>query len=250
VITRDDSGAIAVLRLSHGKVSALDIDFCEAIVRELSTIAAGERRALVLTGTGSTFSAGVNLFQALEGGASYLARFLPAMELLFRTLLVFPKPVVAAINGHAIAGGCILAAACDHRIMAEGPARIGLSELAVGVPFPSLPFEIVGARVSAQAFRQLVLSGRTVEPAEALQLGLVDEIAPADVLIARARGVAQQLANIPAITFGLTKRTFTEPVLERVRASAALNAEAIAAWASPAVQSRMREYVEKTVGKK
>jgi enoyl-CoA hydratase len=250
VITREDSGSIAVVRLAHGKVSALDVDLCHALVRELEGIAASDARALIITGTGSAFSAGVDLFRVLDGGAEYLKQFLPAMEALFRTLLTFPKPAIAAINGHAIAGGCILAAACDYRVMAEGSARIGVPELAVGVPFPTLPFEIVRARVSPGPFRDLVFTGRTVQPSEAVFVGLVDEIAPADVLMTRAQHAAERLADIPPITFALTKRTFTEPILERVGRAASLNADVVAAWESPAVQARMRAYVEKTVGKK
>ena len=170
MINREDSESIAVIRMAHGKVSALDALFCDALVKEITEVARGPARALVLTGTGSSFSAGVDLFQALEGGADYLIRFLPAMETFFRTLLTFPKPAVAAVNGHAIAGGCIIAAACDHRIMVNGTGRIGVPELAVGVPFPTLPFEIVGARVPQARFRDLVYSGRVVLPPEALAL--------------------------------------------------------------------------------
>lgn len=172
------------------------------------------------------------------------------MEALFRTLLTFPKPAVAAINGHAIAGGCIIAAACDYRVMAEGSGRIGVPELAVGVPFPTLPFEIVRARVSPGHFRDLVFTGRTVPPQEAVAVGFVDEIAPLDVLMTRAQQAAERLADIPPITFALTKRTFVEPIRERIGAAASLNADVLAAWESPAVQARMRAYVEKMVGKK
>ena len=250
MITRDDSGSIAVIRLSHGKVSALDAGFCHALVRELEHVDASAAQALVITGTASTFSAGVDLFRVLDDGAAYLKQFLPAMESFFQSLLTFPKPAVAAINGHAIAGGCIIAAACDFRVMAEGSARIGVPELAVGVPFPTLPFEIVGARVSPPQFRDLVFTGRTVPPPEALALGLIDEIAPLDVLMTRAHHAAERLSAIPPITFALTKRTFTEPLLERVRGAAALNADVLEAWESPAVQARMRTYLEQTVGKR
>ncbi|HUE87508.1 MAG TPA: enoyl-CoA hydratase/isomerase family protein [Vicinamibacterales bacterium] len=250
MIIREDSGSIAVLRLAHGKVNALDVDFCHALVRELEHVAASDARALVVTGTGSAFSAGVDLFQVLDGGAAYLKQFLPAMEAFFRTLLAFPKPAIAAVNGHAIAGGCIIAAACDYRVMAGGGARIGVPELAVGVPFPTLPFEIVRARVSPAHFRELVFTGRTLPPQEAVAVGLIDEIAPMDVLLTRAEHAAERLADIPPVTFRLTKRTFTEPLLERVRHAASLNADVLEAWESPAVQSRMRAYVEKTVGRK
>jgi enoyl-CoA hydratase len=172
------------------------------------------------------------------------------MEEFFEALLNFPKPLIAAVNGHAIAGGCIIAAACDYRVMAEGKGRIGVPELLVGVPFPTLPFEIVRARVSPTDFRQLVLSGQTVTPPEALALGLIDEIAPVEVLLTRAHHAAERLAQIPAIAFSLTKRGFTDPILERMRASRALNDAVLEAWAHHDVQARMRAYVEQTVGKK
>jgi enoyl-CoA hydratase len=246
---REDSGEIAILRLAHGKVSALDTDVCEALVGEVASIAAGPSKALVITGTGSAFSAGVDLFKVLGGGDAYLARFLPALEGFLQTLLTFPKPAVAAVNGHAIAGGCIVAAACDHRVMAEGSARIGIPELVVGVPFPSLPIEIMAARVPAAALRRLVLTGRTVKAAEACELGLADEAIEPAALIPRAREMAEQLALIPEASFALTKRAFTDPLLDRVRAAADRDAEVATAWGSPAIHARIRAYLEQTIGK-
>jgi len=249
MINREDAGPIAVLRMAHGKVSALDADFCEALVRELASIAAGPSAALVLTGTGSSFSAGVDLFKVLDGGAEYLARFLPALEALLQTLLTIPKPVVAAVNGHAIAGGCIMTAACDHRVMSAGQGRIGIPELVVGVPFPSLPFEIVAARVQPSAFRRLVMTGRNVRPEEAQEIGLIDEVIEPEALIARACEVAEQFTRIPANAFALTKRTITDRILDRVRAASSLDVEVAAAWASPEVHARIRTYLNETVKK-
>jgi enoyl-CoA hydratase len=250
MFVREDAGAIAVLRLAHGKVSALDAEFCDALTAEIESIAASASRALVITGTGSAFSAGVDLFKVLDGGAAYLDRFLPSMKRFFQALLTFHKPAIAAVNGHAIAGGCIMAAACDHRVMSIGGGRIGVPELSVGVPFPVLPFVIVGARVAPSAFRQLVFSARTVAAEEAVTLGLVDEAIAPDALLARACEHAEKLTGIPPITFALTKRTFNTPLLERVNAGSSLNAEAQQAWASPDVQARIRAYVEATIGRK
>ena len=249
MLTREDAGPIAVLRMAHGKVSALDADFCEALVQELAAVAAGAPTALVLTGTGSSFSAGVDLFKVLDGGAEYLARFLPALEALLQTLLTIPKPVVAAVNGHAIAGGCIMAAACDHRVMSAGQGRIGIPELVVGVPFPSLPFEIVAARVQPSAFRRLVMMGRNVRPDEAQEIGLIDEVIEPEALIARACEVAEQLSRIPADAFALTKRAITDRILDRVRAASALDVEVAAAWASPEVHARIRAYLAEAIKK-
>ena len=250
MFAREDAGAIAVLRMAHGKVSALDADFCDALTAEIESIGASASKALVITGTGSAFSAGVDLFKVLDGGAAYLDRFLPAMKRVFHALLTFPKPAVAAVNGHAIAGGCIMAAACDHRVMSIGTGRIGVPELSVGVPFPMLPFVIVGARVAPSAFRQLVFSARTVAAEEAVTLGLVDEATAPDALLARACEQAERLTGIPPITFALTKRTFNTPLLERVNAESSLNAEAQQAWSSPVVQARIRAYLEATIRRK
>lgn len=249
VFSREDSGTVAVVRMAHGKVSALDREFCDAMVAMLDEVVRGPARALVVTGTGSTFSAGVDLFRVLDGGPAYLAGFLPSMDSFLRALVAFPKPVVAAVNGHAVAGGCVIAAACDHRVMASGAGRIGVPELIVGVPFPPLPFEIVAARVGRQVFRQLVISGRMLLPADAAGVGLIDEVVGPDALLPRAQEVAGQMARIPAATFALTKRAFTDPLLERVRAAAPLNEAVVEAWSSPEVTAGIREYLEATLGR-
>ena len=119
MIERSQQEGILTLRLAHGKASALDVELLNALLRELEG-AAEDVRAVILTGTGSIFSAGVNLVRLTREGADYVERFLPLLSRLVRTLFTFPRPVVAAANGHAIAGGCILLLACDVRLMAEG----------------------------------------------------------------------------------------------------------------------------------
>lgn len=250
MIERQDRDGVRVLRLAHGKVSALDIELAEALTAELAAAAAAPLRAVVMTGTGSAFSAGVDLFRVLRDGPAYGERFLPVLDTMLRTALTFPKPLVAAVNGHAIAGGCILAAACDRRIMAEGNGRMGVPELVVGVPFPALPLQIVAARVPDAAFRDLVFTGRTVQVDEAVALGLVDEKCAGETLLDRAIEVANQLAAIPAGAFALTKEAFTTLILDRTACLSDLNARVVHAWLQPQTYDTIRAYLERTVGKK
>ena len=93
---------VALLRLDHGPVSALDLEFLEAIQAEVASLAS-ERLAVVLTGTGKVFSAGVDLFRIIDGDTEYTERFLPALIGVFDALFRYPRPLVAAVNGHAIA---------------------------------------------------------------------------------------------------------------------------------------------------
>jgi enoyl-CoA hydratase len=217
------------------------------MVGALAQLEKGDQRAVVLTGTGSAFSAGVDLFRLLDGGADYVRQFLPAMGRFFRALVVFPKPLVAAINGHAIAGGCIIAAAADYRVMTRGRGRIGVPELVVGVPFPRLPLEIVSARVSPAMLRTLIYTGCTVEADEAVTVGFVDEATEADRLMERALAVAQQLGAIPATTFAMTKRALTAPLLDRV--SHADDSQVIEAWDSETIHAAIRSYLDRTIKK-
>ncbi|OFW45263.1 MAG: hypothetical protein A3J29_19140 [Acidobacteria bacterium RIFCSPLOWO2_12_FULL_67_14b] len=250
MIIRDDRDGIRILRLAHGKVSAMDIELGEAFIAELGAAADAAVRAVVLTGTGSSFSAGVDLFRVIKGGPDYGRRFLPVLDAMLRDALMFPKPMVAAVNGHAIAGGCILAACCDRRIMSHGTGRIGIPELAVGVPFPALPLQIMAARVADGPLRDLVYTGRTVQVDDALTLGLVDETCAADALLDRALEVARALASIPAGAFALTKEAFSAPILDRTRQLDDLNARVVEAWMQQHTYDTIRAYLERTVGRK
>ena len=249
MIERKDGDGIRVLKLAHGKVSAMDLELGEALIAEFRDAADASVKALIVTGTGASFSAGVDLFRLIKDGPEYARRFVPVLDTFLLAALTFPKPVVAAINGHAIAGGCILAAACDHRIMTEGSGRIGIPELAVGVPFPALPLQIMAARLDDGHLRDLVFSGRTVQIDEAKALGLIDEKCPSGMLLDRATEVALKLASIPPAAFALTKETFYSPVLERVGRLANLNARVAEAWLQQHTYDAIRAYLDQTIRK-
>ncbi len=250
MIQREDDDGIAVLRLDHGKVSALDLELLDELDALLAELRASAPAAVVLTGTGSTFSAGVDLYRVLDGGEAYVARFLPALSRALLALFSFPRPTVAAINGHAIAGGCILACACDLKVMAAGKGRIGVPELRVGVPFPAAAFEVLRFAVPRQHLQAMTYTGRTFAPEEALDHGLVDELAPSERLRERAIEAARELASIPPETFELTKREARGPARGRIEAQGPeVDPAVAAAWSDPTIHRVIREFLDRTIGK-
>jgi len=247
VIELTQHGEVAVLRITHGKANALDLELCETLTLQLGECARSDARALVVTGQGKMFSAGLDLVRLLAGGSAYTRAFVPVFSRTFETLFTFPKPVVAAVNGHAIAGGCIMVCAADYRMMAREPGRIGIPELLVGVPFPVVPLEIMRFSTPPQFLQSLAYRGTTFTAAEALERGIVDAVADPDRLLDEAIAMAASLAAIPSPAFALTKRLMREPTMRRIRAGAALDATAVDAWASDEILDAIRTYVAKTL---
>lgn len=247
IIERDERDGIVTLRLAHGKASAMDVELMQALDRALD--ATENARAVILTGTGSIFSAGVDLYRVLDAGAAYVRDFFPLLSSVVKKLFALPRPVVCAANGHAIAGGAIFLLACDIRLMADGNGRVGVPELLVGVPFPASPLEVVRFAVPAAAQR-MVYTGVTFTAKEALAAGVVDELVAPESLLDRAHAVATQLAAIPAEAFRLTKQQLRAPALENIEHLGEINdAQALAAWCDPATHERIRDYMARTVRK-
>jgi enoyl-CoA hydratase len=244
MLDRELSDGILILRLAHGKAGAMDLELCQRLRNELQSVAqSDEAKAVVLTGTGSIFSAGVDLPRMISAGGDYVGRFVEELVAVLRTLFLFPRPIVAAINGHAVAGGAIMAFACDYRLMSGG--RIGLTELLVGVPFPPLVLEIVRFAVPQQHLQPMIYLGKTIEAEAARAIGIIDEVVPAEQLLARATAIATQFGALPAEAFALTKQQLREPFLH-----AAPNERVDRLWAAASTHQQIREYVAKTIGKK
>ena len=247
-VTRNDG--IVVLRIHHGKANALDTELCTELTNTLRDIGSSAK-AVVLTGQGKIFSAGVDLTRLLDGGAAYRSALVTALTDVLHALFFLPKPVISAINGHAIAGGCILASAADYRILTTSACRLGVPELRVGVPFPPIALEIMRFTTSPQYFRQLVFRGVTCTPEEALAWGLADELAADETVLDRSVVRAAELASIPPQTFELTKLQARQPVLKRLERAPMqqIATQVRAAWNLSEVISAVRMYVEKTLKK-
>ena len=242
--------AIAVVTMRHGKANALDIEFCDTLAACFAELRGGAAKAVVLTGQGKIFSAGVDLIRVSEGGADYIRQFLPALHRLYEVVFFHPKPVVAAINGHAIAGGAVLACCADRRITTRESGRIGVTELLVGVPFPALAFEILRFAVPARHLPEFTLSGATYSTDAALDRGWIDEIEEPSELLEDAVAMASELAELSPQAFMQTKLQLRQVVIERMEANGEATDRSVAdTWAMPETLARIRGYVARTLKK-
>ena len=244
-------GGIAIVTMVHSKANALDIEFCDTLAAQFEALRGADAKAVVLTGQGKMFSAGVNLIRLSEGGAAYVRRFLPALHRLYDTLFFFPKPLVAAVNGHAIAGGCVLQACADKRIAVRDGGRIGVTELLVGVPFPPLAFEIMRFATPPAFFAETILSAATYPPETALARRMIDELTEGPAaLFDRAIAAAEMLAALPPATFAQTKQQIRQPVADAMeRHGPRFDAASEEIWTAPGTLDHIRDYVARTFKK-
>jgi enoyl-CoA hydratase len=248
MIDVEERGVLTILRMARGKGNALNLELVGALLDALDRLDGSPARAGVLTGQGSIFGAGVDLPALVAGGAGYVRKFLPLLQRAFERLALFPKPVVAAVNGHAIAGGAILMLACDQRLLARGSARIGLTEVRVGVVFPAWALEIARFATPPEHFPTLVCTGRTWPAQEALARGLVDELVESEQLLDRACSVAEELAAIPAVAFATTKLAVRQPLIEAARRQTApTEAAVLEHWCAPETLRHIAAFADQAI---
>ena len=195
-------------------------------------------RAIVLTGEGRFFSAGLDL----RGGIDFAAAITPggaadpfaALRDCLLTFLRFPKPTVAMLNGHAIAGGLILVLACDYRLGLDGEYRIGLNEVEIGASFPRAASEIVRLRLTHQQASELLLGAALYPAQQAVRLGVVDELIPADAFVATVLRRAARLGGFPRDAYAHTKAALVAEGIARIQADTPEEAMLTAAvWMTP-----------------
>src|SRR5574341_2664692 len=256
VLVEDRAGGVRLLTLDRPPANAITPDLLNALSSALDAAGADVTvRAVVLTGNDAFFSAGLDLrggidFQALASPARSAADpFMPLRSCLL-TFLRFPKPTVAMLRGHAIAGGLILVLTCDYRLglfpadsdplgtrSTRGEKqgyRVGLNEVAIGASFPRAAFEIVRLRLSHQQAGELLLGAALYPAAEGVRLGIVDELLPAGSFEETVIRRAARLGAHPRDAYGHTKATLVAETIARIESETAEEAQRTAAvWLSP-----------------
>jgi enoyl-CoA hydratase len=249
LIEREVRGNVVVLRMKHGKVNAMDLELCEALSHALDAVRQTQARAVVLTGSGVAFSAGVDLKRFVAAGAAYVEKFHPALCSVLEKVFLFPRPVVAAVNGHALAGGCLLACACDFRYLASGPHRMGAPEMRVGLPFPAIGIEVLRLVVPARMLRDVLYHGRTFVGEEAVQHGFADEIVAPEELLAFAVDEAERLGEHGDV-FAATKDQLRARARQFLAAHGTrLDHHGLQIWRRPATIETVRNYIAQTLQK-
>lgn len=233
----DVANGVTTVRFDHPPVNALDLDLLDAVVATMHSIDG----PVVITGAGKCFSAGVDLRAIIDGGSEYTDRFVTALSEAFLAVFDHPAPVVAAINGHAIAGGCVFAMCADLRLMSAG--TIGLTELAVGVPFPVAALEICRYAMGTSAARA-ALQAKTIDVETALAQGWVDEVVPSSDLLTRATAIAGERGQHSADAYASTKEQLHRPTRAAIDAGAPTDEKVRASWISDETRRRIVSFLE------
>jgi enoyl-CoA hydratase/carnithine racemase len=241
-IERD--GELAIIRMEAGKANSMSREMLAKLVDLFDELERTDARAAVLTGDGRSFSAGLALPRLIDLDRAemrdFIDRFADAMARVFRVAL----PVVAALDGHAIAGGCVLACQCDVRIAADANLRIGLNEVQLGIGMPAVVLEPLRLLLPPSSFVKVGLEGVLSTPADAHRLGLVDEVVEPARLLSRACERAHELAAIPKDAFAQVKLAWRRPALDAIAKDGDdVREHWLDTWFSPDAQARLRATV-------
>lgn len=208
---------IAVLYMDRPPVNAIIIELLEDFAEDLGRLEEDPSvKSVVIRGAGPCFSAGLDIRIIPGYDGPQRRKLVNSLNRLLGSLYGFPKPTVAAVNGHAIAGGFFPVIASDWRVCVNTGCGLGLTEARMGLTFPISCMEIIWAELTGQASRHLILTGRVFTPQEALAMGVVDELQPADSLMPRALEAASELAELPSGGYGRLKRQLREAPLARI----------------------------------
>jgi enoyl-CoA hydratase len=217
IVTYELRESIAAITMDDGKVNALSLGMLTELGGALDR-AASEQAAVVLTGREGVFSAGFDL-RALQAGGAQAHEMVRAGFELGARLLAFPRPVVVACTGHALAMGAFLLLSGDYRVGAAGAYKIGANEVAIGITTPTFGVELCRHRLAAPYFHRAVVNAEIYRPEEAVAAGFLDRAVPAAELAAVARAVAADLGKLDARAHAATKLRARGPMLQAIRSA-------------------------------
>lgn len=245
----EQSDRIAFFYLDKPPVNAIDLQLVLDAEEGLSHLeTGGHTRAVVITGTGKCFSAGLDLKVVPHYSIEKQREMVEALNRIVSRLYAFPLPTVAAINGHAIAGGFILALSCDYRIGSNVSCRLGLTEARVGIPFPIATMEVLKAELAPAVARRITLVGRNMGPEDALKCGVLDELHPANQLLSRAKEIATDLGSMPPGGYARIKHQLRGETLARIDSAIKTGSDPLLhSWITGEARTASADHLEQDV---
>jgi Delta3-Delta2-enoyl-CoA isomerase len=241
---------VHVVTMTSNKVNAMNDEFFTDLQAAIAELQSSEVLPIVLTGSGRCFCAGLDLRVLYELDRVTMTSFLDRLDATVLAWLSLPRPTVAAINGHAIAGGCVLALACDLRVVVDRGATIGMNEVQVGVPFPAVPLAVTRFALSPAHVREVLLAGLLYTPEEARARGLVDVVVPATDVMSRAIELAAALVPDTLGAYAAVKTHLLGPtlaILEETREQ--VNRDFLDVWFSEAGRRRVGAVRDRLLGR-
>jgi enoyl-CoA hydratase/carnithine racemase len=236
---------VATLTLTRGKVNAMNEEMVDHLLGTFHRLSADtDTRALILTGQGSFFSFGLDVPELYDYSPADFTRFLTKFTDLYLRLFEFPKPLIAAINGHAVAGGLMLAIACDYRVMTTGKAKISLNEITFGAAVFAGSLEILKSVTGHRNAEIIALGGKMYSAEEGKALGLTDEVCAPDAVLPRAQTVATELAARDVVAYAAVKKLLRGSVVEQIRRTEADSIRRfVEIWYSPSTREKTKGIV-------
>lgn len=201
-----DHGQVRELRFARPPANAFDPEFIRILDQAVRSAPDGGARALIISGAPGMFTGGLDVPALMHLDRSGIEDFWKSFFGLLAGVATSALPVAAAITGHSPAAGAVLATYCDYRVMADGPYKIGLNEVQVGLPVPPAIQYGLKRLTGPRQGDALLIAGRLVKPDEALRLGLVDEVVAPEHVIGRAREWADKLLELPPAAMSETRR--------------------------------------------
>lgn len=239
---------VALINLNHGVTNSINRLLIDELSQELNAVVGNnELHSLVLSSISDKFfSIGFDIPELFKFHRDEFTSFYQAFNQVCLDLFTFPKPTLAAVKGHAVAGGTIFALCCDYRIIAEGHKLMGLNEIKLGVPVPypadCILRQIVGSRIA----REVIESGEFYPAEQLAEYGLVDEVFPLDLILLKAIEKASSLGAHPHEAYALIKRNRVDPVAQQIKEHCEEKEQLfVDCWYSPAARERLKVAMQK-----
>jgi len=248
LVAIEQHDTIAEIQLQNGITNAINLELVNQLSVTLSQTAQNDQIAGVVLSSSNEkfFSIGFDLPALYELSVKDFKVFYQAFNQFCLDLYTFSKPTLAAITGHAIAGGCILSLCCDYRFITNGRKLMGLNEIKLGVPVPYLADRILQEVVGAKYARMIMETGDFYEPGEAQALGLVDRVVTAEEMLSKGREKIRSIEASSLQAYEAIKRNRVEPLLERVERALERKTDVfIEHWFSTEARYRLAEAMKK-----